>query len=117
MGSKGPQQVRMAVAANKSDVETKAVDPKTMKAYCDENGILFVETSAKSGDNVGALFESPRPRSHAIWAFVSKLSRPKAQCLGVRARGKSHRERSCVKRLEVDIEAMWTAWRQPRDLL
>lgn len=56
--SKGPARCRMAVAANKSDVETKAVDPSAMKSYCDENGLLFVETSAKTGENVGHLFES-----------------------------------------------------------
>merc|ERR1712217_406292 len=43
--SKGPARVQMAVAANKSDVENKAVDTKAMKAYCDENQLLFVETS------------------------------------------------------------------------
>lgn len=56
--NKGPSQVRIAVAANKSDVETKAVDPKGMKQYCDENDLLFMETSAKTGESVGQLFES-----------------------------------------------------------
>merc|ERR1740129_1140974 len=56
--SKGPARCSMAVAANKSDEEHKAVDAKAMKAYCDENGLLFVETSAKTGENVGHLFES-----------------------------------------------------------
>merc|ERR1719382_2296089 len=45
--TKGPSRCLMAVAANKSDVENKAVDSKRMKAYCEENGLLFVETSAK----------------------------------------------------------------------
>merc|ERR1719420_1121880 len=56
--SKGPAHCCMAVAANKSDVESKAVDAKQMKSYCDEHGLLFVETSAKTGENVGHLFES-----------------------------------------------------------
>merc|ERR1719326_87895 len=56
--SKGPPRCRMAVAANKSDVEAKAVDANAMKAYCDENDLLFVETSSKTGDNVGQLFEN-----------------------------------------------------------
>eukprot|EP00933_Yihiella_yeosuensis_P012129 TRINITY_DN120227_c0_g1_i1.p1 TRINITY_DN120227_c0_g1~~TRINITY_DN120227_c0_g1_i1.p1 ORF type:complete len:201 (+),score=44.43 TRINITY_DN120227_c0_g1_i1:90-692(+) len=58
--SKGPARCCMAVAANKSDValENKAVDAQEMKAYCEENGLLFVETSAKTGENVGHLFES-----------------------------------------------------------
>eukprot|EP00929_Paragymnodinium_shiwhaense_P108919 TRINITY_DN75276_c0_g1_i1.p1 TRINITY_DN75276_c0_g1~~TRINITY_DN75276_c0_g1_i1.p1 ORF type:complete len:240 (+),score=44.99 TRINITY_DN75276_c0_g1_i1:100-720(+) len=56
--NKGPANVRMAVAANKSDMENKAVNPGQMKSYCDENNILFVETSAKTGDQVGQLFEA-----------------------------------------------------------
>jgi len=56
--SKGPARCCMAVAANKSDVETKAVDAKAMKAYCDEAGLFFVETSAKTGESVAHLFES-----------------------------------------------------------
>merc|ERR1719352_1224757 len=56
--NKGPDKCCVAVAANKSDVEEKAVDAKAMKAYCEENGLLFVETSAKTGENVGQLFES-----------------------------------------------------------
>mmetsp|Transcript_49997 Transcript_49997/g.118956 ORF Transcript_49997/g.118956 Transcript_49997/m.118956 type:complete len:202 (-) Transcript_49997:42-647(-) len=56
--SKGPARVCMAVAANKSDHEQKVVDAKAMKAYCEQNGLLFVETSAKTGENVGHLFES-----------------------------------------------------------
>lgn len=56
--SKGPVGVCMAIAANKCDVETKAVDAVQMKSYCDENGLLFIETSAKTGEQVGHLFES-----------------------------------------------------------
>ena len=57
--SKGPANVVIAVAANKSDqpAEKKMVDPAVAKAYCDENGMLFFETSALSGDNVSQLFE------------------------------------------------------------
>eukprot|EP00439_Symbiodinium_sp_Y106_P022977 s1089_g2.t2 len=50
--NKGPARCCMAVAANKSDVEPKAVDPQAMKAMCEEKGLLFVETSAKTGENV-----------------------------------------------------------------
>mmetsp|Transcript_35823 Transcript_35823/g.57063 ORF Transcript_35823/g.57063 Transcript_35823/m.57063 type:complete len:202 (-) Transcript_35823:49-654(-) len=56
--TKGPARCCMAVAANKSDSENKNTDPKQMKTYCDEHGLLFVETSAKTGENVGHLFES-----------------------------------------------------------
>lgn len=56
--SKGPQGVCIAVAANKCDVEKKLVDAKAMRTYCEDNGHLFVETSAKTGAHVGHLFES-----------------------------------------------------------
>ncbi|CBZ49766.1 putative GTP-binding protein [Neospora caninum Liverpool] len=74
---RGPQNCRIAVAANKSDSiepqtdselatppegETKAVDAEAerraeMKKYCAAEGMLFVECSAKTGYNVGLLFE------------------------------------------------------------
>ena len=48
---KGPAAgVCLAVAANKCDVENKAVDPSVAKAYCDENGMIFVQSSAKTGE-------------------------------------------------------------------
>ena len=57
--SKGPPDVVIAVAANKSDQpgEKKKVDPSTAKAYCDESNMLFFETSALNGDNVSQMFE------------------------------------------------------------
>jgi Rab family protein len=62
--AKGPSNVVIAVAGNKSDqpAEKKMVDPAVAKAYCDENGMLFFETSALSGDNVSQLFESTSVR-------------------------------------------------------
>lgn len=33
------------------------VDSDKAKAYCDENGLMFIETSAKSGQNVKQLFK------------------------------------------------------------
>ena len=58
--AKGPPSVVIAVAGNKSDAapDKKHVDPAVAKAYCDENNMLFFETSALSGDNVSLLFES-----------------------------------------------------------
>jgi GTPase SAR1 family protein len=62
--AKRPSNVVIAVAGNKSDqpAEKKMVDPAVAKAYCDENGMLFFETSALSGDNVSQLFESTSVR-------------------------------------------------------
>ena len=58
--SKGPPKVTIAVAANKSDqpAEKHKVDITVAKAFCEENGMMFFETSALSGDNVSQLFES-----------------------------------------------------------
>jgi small GTP-binding protein len=57
--SKGPPNVSIVVAANKSDQppEKKQVDSGQAKSYCEQNGMLFFETSALTGDNVPQLFE------------------------------------------------------------
>jgi len=58
--SKGPSNVVIVVAANKSDSppEKKLVDPSVAKEYCETNNMVFFETSALSGENVTQLFES-----------------------------------------------------------
>jgi len=55
--SKGPASVEMAIAANKMDVEGAQHSAEDAKAFAEENGMLFIATSAKSGENVGRLFE------------------------------------------------------------
>jgi Ras-related protein Rab-5C len=47
----------MAIAANKMDVEGAQHSAEDAKAFAEENGMLFIATSAKSGENVGRLFE------------------------------------------------------------
>lgn len=64
--NKGPPRCCMAIAGNKSDCENKIVDAKAMKAYCEESDFLFVETSAKTGENVGQLFESLAARIASV---------------------------------------------------
>ena len=58
--TKGPPNVAIVVAANKSDspVEKKLVDTSTAKQYCDDSKMSLFETSALSGENVTQLFES-----------------------------------------------------------
>lgn len=47
----------IALAGNKSDLEaSRAVDKEMAKNYADQMGILYMETSAKSGQNVNELF-------------------------------------------------------------
>ena len=69
--SKGPANVVIAVAGNKADssAEKKKVDGGAARHYCDENNMLFFETSALSGDNVSQLFEG-------ISARIVNQSRP-----------------------------------------
>eukprot|EP00927_Polykrikos_kofoidii_P079932 TRINITY_DN76780_c0_g1_i1.p1 TRINITY_DN76780_c0_g1~~TRINITY_DN76780_c0_g1_i1.p1 ORF type:complete len:232 (+),score=47.86 TRINITY_DN76780_c0_g1_i1:94-696(+) len=48
----------IALAGNKSDLEgNRTVDTATAQTYADEMGILFMETSARSGKSVGELFQ------------------------------------------------------------
>lgn len=56
--SKGPPNVVIAVAGNKSDSPKKIVDVAMARKYCEDSGMLFFETSALSGDNVTPMFEA-----------------------------------------------------------
>jgi small GTP-binding protein len=61
----------IALVANKLDLGSKrVVNTEEAQAYADENGLLFMETSAKSGQNVNEIFvaiakklpkEAPKP--------------------------------------------------------
>lgn len=47
----------IALAGNKSDLGNKrAVEVEEAQAYADENGLLFMETSAKTAMNVNDIF-------------------------------------------------------------
>ncbi|CAJ1331935.1 unnamed protein product [Effrenium voratum] len=47
----------IALAGNKSDLEaTRAVEREMARSYADQMGILYMETSAKSGLNVNEIF-------------------------------------------------------------
>ena len=59
MQSKGPEGIVIAVVGNKADLEDRSqVEREEAQAYADEIGAIFVETSAKTGDNVQDLFAS-----------------------------------------------------------
>ena len=55
--SLGPENIVIAIAGNKCDLDDKReVDRDTAKGYADEINAIFVETSAKTGDNVQDMF-------------------------------------------------------------
>lgn len=72
----GNPNIVIALAGNKLDLAQKRrVTPEEAQAYADENGILFMETSAKTAINVNELFVAiakklpktpPRPPSQRI---------------------------------------------------
>merc|ERR1719386_81124 len=52
-------QTLIALAGNKSDLEAnRQVDREVAQNYANEMGILFMETSAKSGQNVNEIFQN-----------------------------------------------------------
>jgi len=54
----GPALIVIALAGNKADLSSKREVPEDeAKSYAESAGILFMETSAKSGFSVEALFE------------------------------------------------------------
>ena len=64
----GNPELIVALAGNKADLAAqRAVEPAEAQGYADENGLFFVETSAKTSVNVGELFNEiakrlPKPK-------------------------------------------------------
>ncbi|XP_063933192.1 ras-related protein Rab-5A-like isoform X3 [Zophobas morio] len=52
----GSADIIIALAGNKSDVSEHIVDPEEVQSYASEHGIIFMETSAKTGSKVNELF-------------------------------------------------------------
>lgn len=56
--AQGPENIAIAVAGNKSDLEgQRQVDETAARAYAEEIGAEFLETSAKDSTGVVELFE------------------------------------------------------------
>ena len=54
-----PETMIIALAGNKSDLSAqRAIETAEAEAYAKEAGLLFFETSAKSGENVKELFSA-----------------------------------------------------------
>lgn len=68
----GNANIVIALAGNKSDLNSKRkVEPEEAESYASDNGIFFMETSAKTATNVNELFvaiarrlpkNTPQPR-------------------------------------------------------
>eukprot|EP01090_Pellita_catalonica_P011709 TRINITY_DN236_c0_g1_i1.p1 TRINITY_DN236_c0_g1~~TRINITY_DN236_c0_g1_i1.p1 ORF type:complete len:202 (-),score=39.15 TRINITY_DN236_c0_g1_i1:120-725(-) len=57
--TKGQAKMVIALVGNKADLEeSRRVQADEARSYADENGLLFMETSAKTGSNVAEIFES-----------------------------------------------------------
>lgn len=53
---RGDANVIIALAGNKIDVEGRVVEKEEATAFAEENGIIYMETSAKTAQNVRELF-------------------------------------------------------------
>lgn len=73
----GSPNIVIALAGNKTDLSIKRkVQSEEAQAYCDESGIMFMETSAKTASNVNELFV-------AIARKLPKDSQPAGGAAGV----------------------------------
>ncbi|CEM04485.1 unnamed protein product [Vitrella brassicaformis CCMP3155] len=52
----GNPNIVIALAANKMDLPERATSLEQARQYADDNGLLFIETSAKTGQNIQQLF-------------------------------------------------------------
>lgn len=87
---RGDQNIIVALAGNKADdEENRAVNKEEASAYAAENGLLFFETSAKSGQNVNEVFHAlasklpkhvPVDSKKSVLAAAAEDSQPSNGC-------------------------------------
>ena len=87
----GNANLVMALAGNKSDMaDSRQVTTEEAKAYADENGLHFVETSAKTAASVEDLFcdvakklprdATPAANAPGVALDARRREKPKSQC-------------------------------------
>jgi len=82
----GNPNIVIALAGNKSDLSSKRkVEPEDAESHASENGIFFMETSAKTSTNVNELFvaiarklpkNTPQPRAGGNGIVISQNQGP-----------------------------------------
>lgn len=84
----------IALAGNKADLagETRAVPTEEAEAYAAQEGLLFIETSAKSGNNVTELFRLIAEKLPRNSASSTSAARPAQNRGGVDLRGRDDSE-------------------------
>ncbi|CAE7340597.1 RAB5 [Symbiodinium necroappetens] len=71
----------IALAGNKSDLEAnRAVDKEAARTFADTNGLIYMETSAKTGQNVNELFNECLGESCSCRAFSADYSYRQDMC-------------------------------------
>mmetsp|Transcript_1536 Transcript_1536/g.2205 ORF Transcript_1536/g.2205 Transcript_1536/m.2205 type:complete len:200 (+) Transcript_1536:59-658(+) len=87
----GSADIVIGLAGNKLDLSSqRKVDAKEAKAYADENGCIFFETSAKTGANVQDIFvaiaqklpKSVQPQQNDVIQIISTDENQSTGCCG-----------------------------------
>ena len=96
--TKGAPKMVIALVGNKNDMEeNRRVQSNDAHSYAEENGILFMETSAKIGTNVSDIFEQiakTLPKEKPIKQPYINLNDPEPVATNVNPNSKSTSNRS-----------------------
>lgn len=77
--TQGAAKMIIALVGNKSDLEDgRRIRADEARAYAEENGVLFMETSAKTAQNVSEIFESIG--THTCLIFSHARTRSSSRC-------------------------------------
>ena len=88
--NQGPKDIAIAIAGNKADLANlREIDTETAKAYAEEIGALYVETSAKDDLNVQDMFVQishrlppPPENDTSVIRATAGLRKPQASASG-----------------------------------
>lgn len=90
------ENIIIALAGNKLDLaDTREVPTEEAAAYAKEAGLLFFETSAKSGENVTELFTAIAQKLPIETAINSRTGRSSAKGIDLRSGGENSSSCQC----------------------